>query len=432
MGSRKVRAASGALAVALFAFATQAAPDAQSVAAVKTILDSPKFAAAKTAMQKDHGHFVEQIIQLTEIPAPPFGEAEKGKVFAEMMRQSGFSDVQTDQIGNVIAVRPGKDRTLPALVIAAHIDTVFPAGTDVKVRREGTKLMAPGIGDDTRNLALLLAFERALNAARIETRRDIIFVGDVGEEGPGDLRGVRSLFKDDAQAKGAVGFISFDASGGDTIVTRGVGSRRFHIVFSGPGGHSYGAFGIVNPMVPLAKTVTGLYAIPVPADPKTTYSASVVSGGTSVNTIPHEVALDVDIRSPAPAEVEKVEKALRAVADKAVAEENATRSTARGTVSVRFDLIGDRPAGSTDESKGIAAIAFAASQSFGFKPKYIAVSTDSNIPMSLGIPAITLGSGGKGGAEHAPDEWIDVDEADDLKGMDADLATILAIAGLSP
>jgi tripeptide aminopeptidase len=269
-----------------------------------------------------------------------------------------------------------------------------------------------------------------MNEAKIETERDILFVGNVGEEGPGDLRGVRHLFKNDPRAKSAAAFISFDGAGASSVVTHGVGSRRFHIVFSGPGGHSFDKFGIVNPMVPLAKTVTGLYAISVPADPKTTYSASVVSGGTSVNTIPHEVSVDVDIRSVSPAEVDRVDAALRAVADRAVSEENATRSTARGSISMRFDIIGDRPAGSTDESKGPAAIAFASSQSAGFTPKFIAVSTDANIPMSLGIPAITLGSGGGGDAEHAPDEWIDVEEGESLRGMGAGLATVLAIAGL--
>lgn len=424
------RFAAGLAAGALLANACALAADAQSEAALRKVLESPKFAAAKTALQKDHERFVSQIVTLTEIPSPPFGEAERGRAFADLMRQSGFADVQTDEVGDVIAVRAGKDRSLAPLVIAAHLDTVFPKGTDVKVKREGTRLMAPGIGDDTRSLALLLAFERAMNEAKIETERDIVFVGNVGEEGPGDLRGVRHLFKNDPRAKGAAAFISFDGAGGDNVVTHGVGSRRFHIVFSGPGGHSFDKFGIVNPMVPLAKTVTGLYAIEVPSDPRTTYSASVVSGGTSVNTIPHEVSLDVDIRSVSPAEVDKVDAALRAVADKAIAEENAARSTSRGKVSVRFDIIGDRPAGSTDESKGLAAIAFASSQSFGYKPKFIAVSTDSNIPMSLGIPAITLGSGGSGGAEHAPDEWIDVKEADSLRGMNAGLATVLTAAGL--
>ena len=294
---------------------------------------------------------VREHISLTEIPAPPFAEGPRGEAYAKMMRESGIADVSIDKLGNVIGVRPGTNRKLPALVVAAHLDTVFPAGTDVKVRREGNKLMAPGIGDDTRGLAALLAFIRALDKAGVKTERDILFIGNVGEEGQGDLRGVRHLFAENARVKGAAGFISFDGDGASDIVTRGVGSRRYRIHFDGPGGHSYGGFGIVNPMVPLGKTAAGLYTIPVPKEPKITYSASVVSGGTSVNSIPAKLFLEVDIRSAAPAEVARVDAALHDIAAKAVAEENAARSTRAGKVAVTFETIGDRPAGSSGETR---------------------------------------------------------------------------------
>ena len=398
--------------------------------ALQSVLASPKFAAAKAALRADHERLVREHITLTEIPAPPFAEAERGKAYAAMMRESGIADVTTDKIGNVIGVRPGTDRKLPALVIAAHLDTVFPAGTDVKVRRDGTKLMAPGVGDDTRGLAVLLAFIRALDKAGVRTQRDIVFVGNVGEEGPGDLRGVRELFANNPRVRGAAGFISFDGDDASRIVTHGVGSRRYRIHFDGPGGHSYGAFGIVNPMVPLGKTAAGLYTISVPKEPKTTYSASVVGGGTSVNSIPSKLFLEVDIRSVVPAEVTRVDAALHEIAEKAVAEENAARSTRAGKVSVTFEQIGDRPAGSSDEKTGLGPIAFAASEAFGYKPAYVPSSTDANVPMSLGIDAIAMGSGGSGTGAHSPAEMFDTEIGESLRGMNVGLATILAAAGV--
>ncbi|WP_240198137.1 M20/M25/M40 family metallo-hydrolase [Novosphingobium sp. P6W] len=372
-----------------------------------------------------------EIIEITQTPSWPFGEASRGKLVAEMMQQSGFRDVTIDGIGNVIGVRPGRNRKLPALIVAAHLDTVFPQGTDVTVKRAGTRLMAPGIGDDSRGLATLLVLARAMDKAGIQTERDILFVGNVGEEGPGDLRGVRHLFENDARAKTATGFISIDSSGSGGIVTRGVGSNRYHIVFSGPGGHSYDKFGIVNPMVPLAKTVVGLYGIAVPSEPKVTYSASIAGGGTSVNTIPPQVFVDVDMRSTSPEEVARVDRELRAIAQHAVDEENAARSTERGKVSVDFQVIGMRPAGQTDETKGLAAIAVGAAEEFGYQSRFIAVSTDANVAMSLGIPAITIGSGGRGGAEHSPDEWIDVEIDESVRGLKVDLATVVSAANVT-
>jgi acetylornithine deacetylase/succinyl-diaminopimelate desuccinylase-like protein len=422
-----------------FALALLAAAAAPSVPAkpakppvVDRVLDMASFRAAAEALRADHERFVAEIVKITQMPAPPFGEAERGKLVAQMMRDSGFKDVNIDEVGNVIGLRSGRKAKLPALVVAAHMDTVFPKGTDVTVRREGTKLMAPGVGDDSRGVAALLALFRAMNKASVHTDRDILFVGNVGEEGPGDLRGMRHLFSSNPRAKAAVGFISIDSSGSGGIVTRGVGSNRYHIVFSGPGGHSYDKFGIVNPMVPLAKTVLGLYAIKLPATPKVTYSASVAGGGTSINTIPPQVFIDVDMRSISPDEIERVDRELRAIANKAVEEENATRSTVRGKVSVDFQVIGKRPAGHTDETKGLAAIAFATAEALGYESHFGEVSTDSNLPMSLGIPAVTIGSGGTGGAEHSPDEWIDVALEPSVKGLSVDLATIIAAASAKP
>ena len=431
-GARGVYAFALALAlVSAPALAKEAKPKGPPVPAeLADVLASKRYAAAREALRLDHARMVEQIVTLTEIPAPPFGEAERGASFAALLRGTGIGEVTIDAVGNIIAVRKGTDPKAAPLVVAAHLDTVFPAGTDVTVKREGTRLSAPGIGDDTRALAVMLSLIRAMDKSGIRTARDIVFVGNVGEEGQGDLRGTRHLFANDPRAKAAAGFITIDGAGSGFVTTRGVGSKRYRLIFTGPGGHSYGKFGIVNPLAALAKTVTGLYAVPVPQSPRTTYAASVIGGGTSVNTIPNEVFLEVDIRSESPTEVARVDAALHDVAARAVDEENAARDSSGGKVAVTFKPIGDRPAGATPDDAPLVKIASAALVANGFKPELGAQSTDANVPMSLGIPAIAIGSGGTGGGAHAPSEWIDVAEGPSLAGMNAALATILAAAGL--
>jgi di/tripeptidase len=337
-----------------------------------------------------------------------------------------------DAEGNVMGVRPGTatQGKGPFVVIAAHLDTVFPEGTDVKVKREGTKLMAPGIGDDTRALATLLAYLRALDAAGIKTRSDILFVGNVGEEGPGDLRGTRFLFNKGPYKGRISAFFSMDGSDPSRIVDKGVGSKRYRVTFKGPGGHSYGAFGIVNPMAAMARAVTDLYAVQTPKEPKTTYSASVTGGGTSVNSIPNSVFMEFDMRSESAAELAKLDQTLVGILDKAVEGENAARDTRNGKVSYEAKVIGERPAGNTPQTAEIVKLTAGAITALGFSPQHEDSSTDSNVPMSLGIPAVTIGAGGKAGRAHALDEWIDVEKGESLKGMQVGLAALLAVAGV--
>jgi acetylornithine deacetylase/succinyl-diaminopimelate desuccinylase-like protein len=396
---------------------------------VGQIVASPSYRAAVAAFDSDHDQWVEDIVAITQIAAPPFKEEARAKAFAEMLRKRGL-DPKIDEEGNVLALRKGTQPG-PVVVVAAHLDTVFPEGTDVTVRREGTKLMAPGVGDDSAGLATLLALIDAMNAGKVQTRSDILFVGDVGEEGLGDLRGVRHLFTK-GEYKGRIGtFFSLDGGGLDSMTTGGTGSKRYRVTFKGPGGHSYGAFGIVNPMAALAQTVTGLYKLKVPSEPKTTYSASVVGGGTSVNAIPAEVWLEVDMRSASAAELAKLETQFLAIVPKAVAAENAARSTKPGKISAELKPIGDRPAGHTDPNADIVRFAEAAFRSEGIAVKKGTSSTDSNIPMSLRIPAITMGHIADGGRAHSPDEWIDTAKAPNLKLKRILLATILAAAGMS-
>lgn len=420
------------LALACAAHAAPAPkPDAETKA-VTRIVGSAAFKAAAKKLADDHERTVADIVTLTEIPAPPFKEAARGKAYLEMLKAHGLTDVEMDAEGNVMGIRPGtvtKGKG-PFVVMAAHQDTVFPEGTDVKVKREGTKLMAPGIGDDTRSLATLLAYMRAMDAAKIKTKSDILFVGNVGEEGAGDLRGTRYLFNKGKYKGRITAFFSMDGSDPSRVVDRGVGSKRYHVMFHGPGGHSYGAFGIVNPMAAMSDAVVQLYKIDAPKSPKVTYSASITGGGTSVNAIPHDVFMDFDTRSESADELAKLDKQLIAILDKAVADENAARSTRFGKVSYEAKVIGERPAGHTDPNAGIVKSTHAAIAALGFKPEHEDSSTDSNVPMSLGIPAVTIGSGGEAGRAHALDEWIDVEKASSVKGMQVGLAALLAVAGM--
>ncbi|SKA39381.1 Di-or tripeptidase [Consotaella salsifontis] len=397
--------------------------------AVPALLAHPKFAAAAAYLEGAHDRLIEEIIQLTEIPAPPFKEERRAAAFLEMMRPAGFADAKLDAIGNVVALRKGRSGG-GMIVLSAHLDTVFPEGTDVSVRREGTKLFAPGIGDDTRGLAALLAFARALDAAAIETEADLLFVADVGEEGRGDLRGIRHLFTEGEFRDRITGFFTFDSPDMDELVVTAVGSRRYHVVFRGPGGHSFSAFGTVNPAYALAETVLGLSRMSVSSETRTTFSASVLGGGTSINAIPEEVFVDVDLRSISPEDLARIDTELHRLVDTAVANENARGSTESGAITAEAVLIGDRPAGATPRDSLIVTASAEALAAFGFEVGFRASSTDANIPMSLGVPAVMIGTGGKGGRAHTLAEWIDVEPETSLRGLKAGLAAFLGVVGL--
>jgi acetylornithine deacetylase/succinyl-diaminopimelate desuccinylase-like protein len=399
-----------------------------ATAVMKRIMDGKGYKAAVASMNKDHDRWVSEIITLTEIPSPPFKEAARAKAYLEMLRAEGLTDVEIDAEGNAMGVRKGTVGG-PVVIVTAHMDTVFPEGTDVKVRREGERLYAPGVGDDSTGLATLLSILRAMNAAGLKTKSDIVFMGTVGEEGLGDLRGVRyaltkGKYKDNAKA-----FFSLDGAGFSDITTGGTGSKRYRVTFKGPGGHSYGAFGIVNPMTAMSQAVVDFYKTTVPTTPKTTFSASVVRGGTSVNAIPSEVSMEFDMRSDDAAELAKVEKSLFAALEGGVQAENAARSTVVGKISYEAKPVGDRPAGRTDPKADLVQLATAAFAAGGGEVEHHIGSTDSNIAMSLGIQAVTLPRVAENGRGHSIDEWVDVTKAPNLRVKAANLATILAIAG---
>ena len=396
---------------------------------IQRILASETFRCAAGVLAAEHDRTVEDIIRLTEIESPSFNEAVRARTWFDMARTHGLSDLEIDAEGNVTGIRRGIGNG-PLICVAAHLDTVFPAGTDVKVRREGTKLFAPGIGDDTRSLAVLLAWLRAMDAAGIDTRADILFVADVGEEGAGDLRGMRHLFQHGRYKDRISTFITVDSPNMERIVTGGVGSKRYRITFKAPGGHSFGAFGVVNPLFAMADAISRLGRVPVPTEPKTTYSASVTGGGTSINSIPNLVWTEFDLRSESIRELAALEERFLEIVHAAVAAENDIRSTRNGPVTVEISPIGDRPAGHTGEAHELVRFAQAAIKAKGYETRFEASSTDANIPMSMGIPAIRIGSGGTGAREHSLDEWIDVEPDASLRGMEAGLATLLAVAGV--
>ncbi|MGQ2942736.1 MAG: M20/M25/M40 family metallo-hydrolase [Blastomonas fulva] len=398
-------------------------------------LTAPAFAqdvaAAKTALAGDYDRIVKELITITEIPAPPFGEQARAAYFAKAFKDMGLADVAIDAEGNVTGIRRGTVAPGgPLVVISAHLDTVFPKGTNVTVRREGNTLNAPGVGDDTVGLTGMLAWIRAMNAAKVPTRHDILFVGTVGEEGPGDLRGVRYLFTKSAYKDRIAGFISVDGPDPSRIVNQAVGSKRYNIAFTGPGGHSYGAFGIVNPMAAMADAVKRLYETDVPASPRTSFAASVVSGGTSVNSIPDRIELQVDMRSPDPKALDRLEKRFLDIVDQAVAAENFARSTNLGEVGAEKTRIGDRPAGGTADTHPLAVTSQRVLAEHGFQTQLQASSTDSNIPMSLGIPAVTIATGGGGGRAHSVDEYVNVERNAFIGGLSSGLALVVAVANL--
>ena len=393
---------------------------------VQRILQSPKMKAASTFIEADYERFVREIIQLTEIPAPPFKEEARGAAYLEMLKAHRLDDVERDAEGNVMGVRRGSGSG-PMLAVLAHLDTVFPEGTDVTVRRDGDRLHAPGVGDDSRGLAIVLAIVRAMEAGGFDTSSDILFVGNVGEEGEGDLRGVKHLLQEGRYKDRIKLFVAIDGGDQDGITTGGVGSKRYRVTFKGPGGHSYGAFGLVSPAFAMGNAIQKLSRVRVPERPKTTFSVGVVEGGTSVNSIPFETSMLVDMRSESRRELDRVETAFVRLMHEAVEEENRVRSTAEGRLTVDVALIGDRPVGETPTGSAHVQYAAETIRAFGMTPRYASGSTDSNIPMAMGIPAMTIGRG-PGGRSHSLDEFTIVERAATAQSVKVAMTILLAIA----
>ncbi|HEV7619689.1 MAG TPA: M20/M25/M40 family metallo-hydrolase [Burkholderiaceae bacterium] len=418
--------------VALFPFsASIAAQDASGQfkhPAVEVVMKSAQYKASMAFLEKDHDRIVEQNIALQQIPAPLRQEEQKARAFAALLKEAGLSDVTIDEEGNVLGLRKGTSNSGEIVAFVSHLDTVFDRKVDLTIKREGTKLKAPGIIDDTRGLASILGIVRAMNAANVKTTKDVLFVGSVGEEGLGDLRGVKYLLNKGQYKERIKSFIAFDGNAPDQIANTAAGSKRYEVRFNGPGGHSFKAFGTVNPMYALANVISDLSKVQAPAG--TTYSVGVIGGGTSVNSIPVEAWMLVDMRSSSATDLAALEKTFLQFPERAVAAENNTRSTKNGKITVDVKLVGDRPAGNTSKDQDLVKAALAASAAHGWNPRLAESSTDQNVPMSLGIPAITIASG-IGDRNHSLDEYLDVEPKASLRSLGFALTTLLATTGIA-
>ena len=386
----------------------------------------PAVQAALTTLERENSWTLDQQITLCEIPAPPFKEAARGVYFRQQLMALGLEKVRVDGEGNVIGELRGSG-TGPTVVLSGHLDTVFPEGTDVKVTRDGTMLRGPGIGDDCRGLAATLAVTRALTQNAVPIAGRLLVIGTVGEEGPGNLRGVRALFT--GPMRDSIDyFISVDGTG--IAITNGaVGSARYRFTVIGPGGHSYGAFGLVNPIHAVGRAIAAIGDLQVPETPRTTFSVGIITGGTSVNTISADASFDLDMRSESLASLQELDARVQTVVAKAVADEQARWPKSRGQLTLKVDTIGLRPAGKTPDSAHIVRVAQAAADALRLYAPLNASSTDANFPISLGIPAITVDGGGVGRAAHSLEESYD-DRTDGYKGPQWILLLVSGLLGV--
>jgi tripeptide aminopeptidase len=395
---------------------------AQQTSTPAALLRRDGVKAAVEFARADESRTVADQIRFCEVPAPPFMEQARGDMLRKEFAALGLQQVRIDREGNVLGDRPGV-MARPRVVVASHLDTVFPEGTDVRVRREGAILHGPGIADNCRGLAVLVAIVRAMRQHDVRTPGTITFVANVGEEGLGDLRGMKTLFGD--TMKGQIDrFVSIDGAGVDAA-TVAVGSYRYRVTFNGPGGHSFGAFGLPNPAHALGRAVAKISQLQVPSHPRTTFNVGRIGGGTSVNAIPSESWMEVDLRSAAPSALNALDARFHAAVDAAVAEENA-RWGKPGVITAAKQRVGTRPAGRTPETAPIVRTARATAAALGLQLPLGEGSTDANVPMSLDIPAITIGGGGGATGGHALNETFDTTDA--WKGTQYALLLTIALA----
>ena len=403
---------------------------AQSASAqqeITRLAATPAVHEAFEQLQKQEPELRRFQTELVKVAAPPFGEGKRAEWLAKKLRELGLKEVEIDKAGNVTAVRPGTDGKAKLVAVSAHIDTVFPADTAVNPRTEGNRIYGPGVSDNGAGVTAIYAIASALEVAGIRNRAGILFVGNVGEEGEGDLRGMRFLFAE-SKYKNHIGpTLVLDGAGTDSIVTQALGSRRYEVTVRGPGGHSWTDFGTPNPIVALANAIADFSATDVPSDPKTSFNIGVIQGGTSVNSIPESASMRVDIRSASDDQMEKLEAALRQAVAKAVREAQDTRAGKKPTLTSEMKLIGSRPAAELKRESRILEIVRAADAHLGLKTQIRRASTDANVPLSLGKEAVSIGAGGTGGGAHTVKEWYDPSGRD--VGLKRILLTVLALAG---
>jgi acetylornithine deacetylase/succinyl-diaminopimelate desuccinylase-like protein len=377
--------------------------------------------------QTDEQTLAEQLA-LVRIPAPPFAEEARGEHVLRRFTELGLADPRRDEVGNVLAewMPPGAEGA--PVVVAAHLDTVFPAGTAVEPRAQGKRIHAPGITDNSRGLAGMLAVARVLAASELRAPRPVLFAATVGEKGIGDLRGAKHLFREGSPLRGAAAFVALDGSGLRRIVHRAIGSRRLRVECEGPGGHSWSDRGAPNPVAALGSAVAGIGGIPLPYPDRSALTVARIGGGSSVNAIPEAAWMELDLRSEVPGVLGRMEDEVRAVLARAVEGQNAARRNGTPPLRTRVHVIGDRPSGETSAAHPLVRAAAAITGSLGAQPELVGSSTDANVPMALGIPSIAIGAGGDSGGIHTLDEWYANDGG--ALGVERALLVVLAAAGV--
>ena len=390
----------------------------------------PRVARVLEILRGSANATTDEQIRISEIPAPPFQEAARAAYMKKLLASTGLH-VETDEIGNVIGEWTGSSPEI--VMLTAHLDTVFPSGTDVRVKREGGRLLAPGISDNGTGLAALVALSKAFREAKIKTSKTIFFVADVGEEGEGNLRGMRALV--DAYKKRLKYVVALDGSATEYVTTAALASRRVEITITGPGGHSWTDFGAPNPIHALGRGIGRFVTARVPESPRTSFNVGEIEGGTSVNSIPSGAHMKVDLRSESETELATLETLLRDAIKAGIDEEmSAARERGMGgsgnLLNLKISVLGVRPAGELPENSPLLAALLAADNQLGNRSRRERSSTDANIPLSLGIPAISLGAGGRSGGAHTPEEWYD--PAGRELGLQRVALTVLGVAGLEP
>ena len=375
---------------------------------MEALLSHDRVRTARSHIERSDEATLARQAALSAIPAPTGAETARGVRVAEMLGEAGLKDVRTDDVGNVRGWYVGAQQAVPVqdgcVVISAHLDTVFGPELDVSVSRRGARLEGPGIADNARGLAALVTIGEALVAARVATRRPVLFAATVGEEGSGDLRGVRHLLRDPIRPHA---FIALDGAGIERIVHRALGARRYRITYHGPGGHSWAAFGVANPAHAVGRAIDRIAAIPALDAPRTAHSVVRLGGGTSLNSIPQEAWFDVDLRSEEPRALERLDAAAHHAVTESLEEENHRRLPGTVPLTVDIQRIGDRPSGLTPRAHPLVQAAVAATRAVGHEHQLACASTDANLPIALGLPAVALGAGGRAGNAHLPTEWYE-------------------------
>ena len=401
---------------------------------VSRLAGSPAVRAAFERFRADETSFAHWQVEASRIAAPPFGENSRAAWLADRFREIGLANVAVDEVGNVFGVRPGVGSKYVAL--SAHIDTVFPATTPLNIRQQGSRLFGPGVADNGAGIAALLAVASVLTKSNISHGMPFLFLGNVGEEGEGDLRGMRHVFATPAWRDSIAYSVIVDGAGSDTVVAEALGSRRFEVIVRGPGGHSWSDFGAPNPIIVLGRAIELFSQTPVPSAPKTTFNVGVIRGGTSVNSIPESASMRVDLRSTSTNEIDRLERALRLSLDQAVTAENriaAQRFSRRAhvhsqTTQSEVVEIGNRPAGELARDARLLRVIRAVDAQLGNTAQVQRASTDANIPLSLGREAIAIGGGGSGGGAHTLQEWFDCNGRE--LGLKRILLTMLTLSGV--